>query len=150
MPELPTPLSDEVNQHRNDRHDEECGGDLVGYVCACERASYLTCVDCTFGTLMASPDDDPREHFKEEWALTAVVSDEWTLLVPNPDPDPERTRRQLTILLGDSKATEVADKAAALRNTEVVTLASRNEPCPCGSGMKYKRCHGHPQRRGGA
>jgi len=24
----------------------------------------------------------------------------------------------------------------------------RNEPCPCGSGRKYKRCHGAPTRRG--
>jgi preprotein translocase subunit SecA len=23
--------------------------------------------------------------------------------------------------------------------------ASRNAPCPCGSGRKYKRCHGAPQ-----
>ncbi|HEU0086180.1 MAG TPA: SEC-C metal-binding domain-containing protein [Pseudonocardiaceae bacterium] len=21
---------------------------------------------------------------------------------------------------------------------------ARNEPCPCGSGRKYKRCHGAP------
>jgi preprotein translocase subunit SecA len=21
-----------------------------------------------------------------------------------------------------------------------------NEPCPCGSGQKYKRCHGQPGR----
>jgi preprotein translocase subunit SecA len=25
---------------------------------------------------------------------------------------------------------------------------SRNAPCPCGSGRKYKRCHGDPARRG--
>jgi preprotein translocase subunit SecA len=24
---------------------------------------------------------------------------------------------------------------------------SRNAPCPCGSGRKYKRCHGDPARR---
>ena len=24
---------------------------------------------------------------------------------------------------------------------------SRNEPCPCGSGRKFKRCHGDPARR---
>jgi preprotein translocase subunit SecA len=23
----------------------------------------------------------------------------------------------------------------------------RNDPCPCGSGRKYKRCHGDPARR---
>jgi preprotein translocase subunit SecA len=24
----------------------------------------------------------------------------------------------------------------------------RNAPCPCGSGKKFKRCHGDPKRRG--
>jgi preprotein translocase subunit SecA len=23
----------------------------------------------------------------------------------------------------------------------------RNEPCPCGSGRKFKRCHGDPRMR---
>jgi preprotein translocase subunit SecA len=33
-------------------------------------------------------------------------------------------------------------------STSDVTFAnvSRNEPCPCGSGKKYKRCHGDPRR----
>ena len=25
----------------------------------------------------------------------------------------------------------------------------RNDLCPCGSGRKYKRCHGDPRNRGG-
>jgi preprotein translocase subunit SecA len=25
--------------------------------------------------------------------------------------------------------------------------AGRNDPCPCGSGRKYKRCHGDPRMR---
>ena len=24
----------------------------------------------------------------------------------------------------------------------------RNDPCPCGSGRKFKQCHGRPARRG--
>jgi hypothetical protein len=28
-----------------------------------------------------------------------------------------------------------------------VPPAGRNEPCPCGSGKKYKRCHGGPAAR---
>lgn len=28
--------------------------------------------------------------------------------------------------------------------------AGRNEPCPCGSGLKYKKCHGATARAGGA
>ena len=27
---------------------------------------------------------------------------------------------------------------------QVVRTAERNEPCPCGSGKKYKKCHGRP------
>ena len=30
-----------------------------------------------------------------------------------------------------------------VRNT---TKVGRNEPCPCGSGKKYKQCHGRPGR----
>ena len=26
----------------------------------------------------------------------------------------------------------------------------RNDPCPCGSGRKYKRCHGDPRTRSDA
>jgi preprotein translocase subunit SecA len=25
--------------------------------------------------------------------------------------------------------------------------AGRNDPCPCGSGRKFKRCHGDPRIR---
>jgi uncharacterized protein YecA (UPF0149 family) len=25
--------------------------------------------------------------------------------------------------------------------------AGRNDPCPCGSGRKFKRCHGDPRMR---
>jgi uncharacterized protein YecA (UPF0149 family) len=25
------------------------------------------------------------------------------------------------------------------------SLSGRNDPCPCGSGEKFKRCHGAPQ-----
>jgi preprotein translocase subunit SecA len=25
----------------------------------------------------------------------------------------------------------------------VAPKVGRNEPCPCGSGKKYKNCHGH-------
>ena len=35
-----------------------------------------------------------------------------------------------------------------LRRAETTGATSsdigRNEPCPCGSGLKYKRCHGRP------
>jgi hypothetical protein len=34
----------------------------------------------------------------------------------------------------------------SVRPGEASTKVGRNERCPCGSGRKYKRCHGHPGR----
>ncbi len=33
-------------------------------------------------------------------------------------------------------------KAAEVAGARLVTKVGRNEPCPCGSGFKFKRCHG--------
>ena len=40
---------------------------------------------------------------------------------------------------------ELAQKMSALPR-EVETKVGRNERCPCGSGLKYKHCHGLPGR----
>ena len=32
--------------------------------------------------------------------------------------------------------------SASPRSPSGVTKVGRNDPCPCGSGLKYKRCHG--------
>jgi preprotein translocase subunit SecA len=37
--------------------------------------------------------------------------------------------------------TTAADTMVPVRKTEW-EKTSRNAPCPCGSGKKYKRCHG--------
>jgi len=34
----------------------------------------------------------------------------------------------------------LAEKQAAMRSA--FTKAGRNDPCPCGSRMKFKQCHG--------
>jgi preprotein translocase subunit SecA len=38
-----------------------------------------------------------------------------------------------------SEPTEAAEKPRPIR---VEKKVGRNEPCPCGSGKKYKHCHG--------
>jgi uncharacterized protein len=37
----------------------------------------------------------------------------------------------------------MARKDAALK--QAFAVAGRNDPCPCGSGRKFKQCHGSPQ-----
>jgi preprotein translocase subunit SecA len=54
---------------------------------------------------------------------------------PRPAPPPARMRVNVT----DDDAPDGA-KASAGRT--VTRKVGRNDPCPCGSGRKYKRCHG--------
>jgi preprotein translocase subunit SecA len=43
--------------------------------------------------------------------------------------------------------TEVHTEAAVDTAVDEFVGVSRNEACPCGSGRKFKRCHGDPARR---
>jgi len=58
----------------------------------------------------------------------------------------ERPMGMMTALLqrGDAPARVMAILAAEAEATlsEACARAGRNDPCPCGSGRKYKRCHG--------
>ncbi|MBO0827863.1 MAG: preprotein translocase subunit SecA [Streptosporangiales bacterium] len=45
---------------------------------------------------------------------------------------------------GDGEAVATTTEAA----DDEYAGTSRNAPCPCGSGRKYKRCHGDPRNRG--
>jgi preprotein translocase subunit SecA len=36
----------------------------------------------------------------------------------------------------------VLDASATTLTAENMPRVGRNEPCPCGSGKKYKQCHG--------
>jgi len=55
---------------------------------------------------------------------------------PPPQPIPQRPQPKLTLNRGDEP---VAASAPAQRTENKV---GRNDPCPCGSGKKYKKCHG--------
>jgi preprotein translocase subunit SecA len=46
---------------------------------------------------------------------------------------------------GEASSSEGAAKKAAKGGTVTATKEpGRNDPCPCGSGKKYKMCHGRP------
>jgi SWIM/SEC-C metal-binding protein len=52
---------------------------------------------------------------------------------------------EYTIELDKSKDEDIADLEILLNIPKPVTVdkkIGRNEPCPCGSGMKYKKCCG--------
>lgn len=68
--------------------------------------------------------------------------------------DPKFKRRTVLVSEADvKKAMEISHKEIASRTMGIQfnefdevrrggKKIGRNEPCPCGSGMKYKNCHG--------
>ena len=76
-------------------------------------------------------------------------ADEWPLIL-NPRNDPERrinahlAELNARLAAADFSA-PAAVSAAAMRDPNIPETwgkVGRNEPCPCGSGQKYKVCHG--------
>ena len=43
---------------------------------------------------------------------------------------------------GEEDEEDGISTASALQPAPVVPKVGRNDPCPCGSGKKYKKCHG--------
>jgi preprotein translocase subunit SecA len=41
-----------------------------------------------------------------------------------------------------NEAQDFAEAEAAVSSAEGYPKVGRNDPCPCGSGKKYKQCHG--------
>jgi len=58
----------------------------------------------------------------------------------------ERLRRSEDELDARELRAELLSKLASRPSAARVKIG-RNEPCPCGSGLKYKRCHGLVDRR---
>jgi preprotein translocase subunit SecA len=68
--------------------------------------------------------------------------------LPQLDEQPEPASRPLTYTgPAEGGGTEVRGRGSGPRhasNGATKREPSRNAPCPCGSGRKYKRCHGAP------
>lgn len=54
----------------------------------------------------------------------------------------ERSRASSAASNGQRGGSRSSHTATATRTSSVQTKVGRNDPCPCGSGKKYKKCHG--------
>ena len=69
--------------------------------------------------------------------------DEVANLAGETQPESERANGQMRVNLGGTAATNTAnDGSTAEPNPYAGMNISRNAPCPCGSALKYKQCHG--------
>ncbi|MQA77105.1 MAG: preprotein translocase subunit SecA [Streptosporangiales bacterium] len=60
---------------------------------------------------------------------------------------PQRLSYSAPSLDGDGDSEAGRTKAATATDDDEFAGTSRNAPCPCGSGRKFKRCHGDPRNR---
>ncbi len=82
-----------------------------------------------------------RLHFEHQEmnGVTGELSDDEDMIARNSQ---QRTRATYSFGLSGSAATASPEMAENGENPYANLSISRNAPCPCGSGLKYKQCHG--------
>lgn len=82
-----------------------------------------------------------RLHFEHQEmnGVTGELSDDEDMIARNSQ---QRTRATYSFGLSGSAATASPEMAENDDNPYANLAISRNAPCPCGSGLKYKQCHG--------
>ena len=82
-----------------------------------------------------------RLHFEHQEmnGVTGELSDDEDMIARNRQ---QRTRATYSFGLSSSAATASPEMAENGDNPYANLAISRNAPCPCGSGLKYKQCHG--------
>ena len=82
-----------------------------------------------------------RLHFEHQEmnGVTGELSDDEDMIARNSQ---QRTRATYSFGLSGSAATESPEMAENGDNPYANLAINRNAPCPCGSGLKYKQCHG--------
>ena len=83
-----------------------------------------------------------RLHFEHQEmnGVTGELSEDEDMIARNSQ---QRTRATYSFGLSGSAATTASPEMAENGENPYANLAiSRNAPCPCGSGLKYKQCHG--------
>lgn len=82
-----------------------------------------------------------RLHFEHQEmnGVTGELSEDEDMIARNSQ---QRTRATYSFGLSSSAATASPEMAENGDNPYANLAISRNAPCPCGSGLKYKQCHG--------
>jgi len=94
-----------------------------------------------------------RNRFRSENCLAKVI---FRISLVVPEADKEMKQRSLTFSGGEqaeqfsaakkaqNQTAEGGEKEEEKKQEPIVNKnkVGRNEPCPCGSGKKYKKCHG--------
>ena len=88
-----------------------------------------------------------RESFNVFEAMMDRIEDEtlrWLFLLKTPDEEEELYRQYQRRKRREQQEMRMAGAGAIEKPEQVIRREKigRNDPCPCGSGKKYKKCHG--------
>src|SRR2546422_9496972 len=88
-----------------------------------------------------------RESFNVFEAMMDRIEDEtlrWLFLLKTPDEEEELYRQYQRRKRREQQEMRMAGAGAMQKPEQVIRREKigRNDPCPCGSGKKYKKCHG--------
>ena len=131
-----------------------------------ERSILLRCVDVNWMDHIDAMDEfkrsvglraygqqDPVIVFRQESydmfdQMTANIRDSAVRMILNLRirTDDDVKREQVAKITGTSGAGDGSEKGKTVRNKD--KKVGPNDPCPCGSGKKYKKCCGSPANRG--
>jgi uncharacterized protein YecA (UPF0149 family) len=98
------------------------------------------CTRQTFNRLVA----EGFEENETKEMIASVLTEEMFYVMKNEEVfDEERYAEKLSRLPGYLEGYDGREAAAVPEPVRVGPSIGRNEPCPCGSGKKYKKCCGN-------
>ena len=147
----------------HDRREAEFGAETMREI---ERAILLRCVDLKWMDHIDAVDElkrgiglvaygqrDPIIAFREETAdmfdamIASIREDTVRIVLSAPfKTDEEIKREQVAKVTGASGAGDGSEQNKTVRKSKSDKIGP-NDPCPCGSGKKYKKCCGRPELR---
>ena len=147
----------------HDRREAEFGAETMREI---ERAMLLRCVDLKWMDHIDAVDElkrgiglvaygqrDPIIAFREETAdmfdamIASIREDTVRIVLSAPfKTDEEVKREQVAKVTGASGAGDGSEQNKTVRKSKSDKIGP-NDPCPCGSGKKYKKCCGRPELR---
>jgi len=95
-----------------------------------ERVTFMTC------RVQIQPNNDEGLQLRRTPVRMQEVHETPHNLLGNNEPEPQQEPKEKAVPF------RYAQAAADPNNPDTWGKVSRNEPCPCGSGLKYKHCHG--------
>ena len=93
-------------------------------------------VEKLYTVQVAKPEDIQRMEERQSMRRPVQMTHDGPALLPQAEPDPAAMPAPR---VGQRAPAQAARPTQVVRDTPKV---GRNAPCPCGSGKKYKKCHG--------